>query len=63
MLGLVPTLLQLLLSRQVPDTPRYLVAKGKRSEALTALRYLRGPGADIEDECRDIQVSVRTKKC
>ncbi|XP_054895629.1 solute carrier family 2, facilitated glucose transporter member 8 [Poeciliopsis prolifica] len=39
----------------MPDTPRFLLSKGKRREAEEALRFLRGPDAPIEWECSCIE--------
>lgn len=39
----------------MPETPRYLLSKGKRREAENALHYLRGPDAPVEWECARIE--------
>lgn len=39
----------------MPETPRFLLSKGKRREAEEALRFLRGPFAPIEWECARIE--------
>ncbi|XP_007573247.1 PREDICTED: solute carrier family 2, facilitated glucose transporter member 6 [Poecilia mexicana] len=39
----------------MPETPRFLLSKGKRREAEEALRFLRGPDAPIEWECSRIE--------
>uniref|UniRef100_A0A3Q2R0F6 Solute carrier family 2 member 8 n=1 Tax=Fundulus heteroclitus TaxID=8078 RepID=A0A3Q2R0F6_FUNHE len=39
----------------MPETPRFLLSKGKRREAEEALRFLRGPDAPIEWECARIE--------
>ncbi|TNM90068.1 hypothetical protein fugu_004302 [Takifugu bimaculatus] len=49
-----PTLLMVLMCF-MPETPRFLLSKGKRREAEEALRFLRGPDAPIEWECARIE--------
>ncbi|XP_037536112.1 solute carrier family 2, facilitated glucose transporter member 8 [Nematolebias whitei] len=39
----------------MPETPRYLLSKGKRREAENVLQYLRGPDAPVEWECARIE--------
>lgn len=39
----------------MPETPRYLLSRGKRREAEEALRFLRGPDAPVEWECARIE--------
>ncbi|KAM6930776.1 solute carrier family 2, facilitated glucose transporter member 8 [Xenentodon cancila] len=39
----------------MPETPRFLLSKGKRREAEEALRFLRGPDAPVEWECARIE--------
>lgn len=49
-----PTLLMVLMCF-MPETPRFLLSKGKRHEAGEALRFLRGPDAPVEWECARIE--------
>jgi len=42
----------------MPETPRWLLGKNRRSEALRALLWLRGPEADIEEECFAIEATL-----
>lgn len=49
-----PTLLMVCMCF-MPETPRFLLSKGKRREAEEALRFLRGPDAPIEYECARIE--------
>lgn len=49
-----PTLLMVCMCF-MPETPRYLLSKGKRREAEEALRFLRGPDAPVEWECARIE--------
>lgn len=62
-LAVVPGFLSFLLAvfmLPMPDTPRYLLMKHKRERALSVLRTLRGPTADIKDECYEIETSLQT---
>ncbi|XP_053329468.1 solute carrier family 2, facilitated glucose transporter member 8 [Spea bombifrons] len=54
----VPPILMLIFMCFMPETPRYLIRQGKFSEALSALRFLRGPQADHEWEFRQIESST-----
>jgi MFS transporter, SP family, arabinose:H+ symporter len=55
MLGVeaIPALVFLALLSTVPESPRWLLARGRRAQALEVMRALRGPGA--EQELEDIQ--------
>ncbi|XP_038051873.1 solute carrier family 2, facilitated glucose transporter member 8-like [Patiria miniata] len=39
----------------MPDTPRFYLSQHKRERALVVLRWLRGPDADVDVECREIE--------
>lgn len=51
----IPPVLLMVLMCFMPETPRFLLSKGKRREAEEALRFLRGPDAPIEWECARIE--------
>lgn len=53
--GATSSVMALLLLVFIPETPRYLILKNRRKDALLALAALRGPHTDVEDECRDIE--------
>ena len=53
--GAIPSALLLFLMCPMPETPRWYLGKNRRSEALCALLWLRGPDADIEEECAAIE--------
>ncbi|XP_037254941.1 solute carrier family 2, facilitated glucose transporter member 8 isoform X1 [Falco biarmicus] len=54
-----PSCIMLLLMSFMPETPRFLLNRNKRSEAIASLRFLRGPHVDHEWECRQIEASVQ----
>lgn len=57
-IGAIPPTLQVILMFPVPETPRWLLGKGRRSKALESLLWLRGPDADIEEECVTIRETI-----
>ncbi|RVE46763.1 hypothetical protein evm_008547 [Chilo suppressalis] len=42
----------------MPETPQYLLGKNRRRDAEKALRWLRGPDADLAGELEDMQKEV-----
>ncbi|XP_063434964.1 solute carrier family 2, facilitated glucose transporter member 8-like [Mytilus trossulus] len=59
--GSIPAGLTAIAMFFVPETPRYLLMKERRIQALQSLVKLRGPHTDVEDECRDIEEGIDTK--
>ncbi|XP_070811850.1 solute carrier family 2, facilitated glucose transporter member 6 [Pituophis catenifer annectens] len=57
--GEVPVLLMISLLFVMPDSPRFLISKGKEDEALRALRWLRGKDVDYWWEYEQIKASVQ----
>ncbi|XP_046981301.1 facilitated trehalose transporter Tret1-2 homolog [Schistocerca americana] len=57
-MGCVPPLLLLALFVWAPESPVLLVAKGKELQARRALRWLRGPRADVDGEVAKIKELV-----
>ncbi|KAG8447570.1 hypothetical protein GDO86_014900 [Hymenochirus boettgeri] len=53
----IPPVLMLIFMFFMPETPRYLINREKTVEAMSALRFLRGPYADHEWEYRQIESS------
>lgn len=51
-------MLQIILLFPMPETPCWLLGKNRRSDALESLFWLRGPSADIEDECITIKETI-----
>ncbi|KAM6400112.1 solute carrier family 2, facilitated glucose transporter member 8 isoform 2-T2 [Rhynochetos jubatus] len=43
----------------MPETPRFLLNRNRRSEAVAALRFLRGPHADHDGECGQMEAGVQ----
>lgn len=55
--AIMPAVLVLLMIFMV-DTPRWYLAHNKRAAALRTLLWLRGPEADIEEECFEIERTI-----
>ncbi|XP_072344627.1 solute carrier family 2, facilitated glucose transporter member 8 isoform X1 [Scyliorhinus torazame] len=53
----LPPAVMVVLMCFMPETPRYLLRKNQRVEALQVLAWLRGPDVDSEWECRQIETS------
>nr|DBA21077.1 TPA: hypothetical protein GDO54_017795 [Pyxicephalus adspersus] len=54
----VPPVIMVLFMIFMPETPRYLISQNQTFEALSALRFLRGPDVDHEWEYRQIESSA-----
>ncbi|XP_077163144.1 solute carrier family 2, facilitated glucose transporter member 8 isoform X2 [Paroedura picta] len=57
-LGSLPPCVMLGMMAFMPETPRFLLRQNKRSEAIAALEFLRGPLVDHEWECSEIEASA-----
>ena len=58
----VPPTLMIVLMIAMPETPRWLVKKGRMSEAIQVMKWLRGGShEDCEEECQDIVRSTLGK--
>ncbi|XP_029467728.1 solute carrier family 2, facilitated glucose transporter member 8 isoform X2 [Rhinatrema bivittatum] len=51
----VPPFIMLVMMGFMPESPRFLLSRNERSEALNALEFLRGPEVDHEWECCQIE--------
>ncbi len=56
--GLVIPVIAAVMTMRIPDTPRFYLLRNRQQDAANALKYLRGPHADVQDEVRDIQESM-----
>lgn len=57
----LPALIQLLGFAVMPESPRFLVAKGRRAEAEEVLGSIRSPYHQLQDEMEDMVISCRTR--
>ncbi|KAM9116913.1 solute carrier family 2, facilitated glucose transporter member 6 isoform 2-T3 [Pangshura tecta] len=57
--GEVPVLTMIILLCFMPNSPRFLISKGKNDEAVGVLRWLRGQNTDFHREFEQIKESVR----
>jgi len=57
----LPALVQLLGFAVMPESPRFLVSKGRRAEAEQVLGSIRSPYHQLQDEMDDIVISCRTR--
>ncbi|XP_043913831.1 solute carrier family 2, facilitated glucose transporter member 6-like [Protopterus annectens] len=57
--GEVPTIVMVILLCFMPDSPRFLISKGKRDQALQALCWLRGAEANYRQECDQIENNLQ----
>ncbi|XP_040261653.1 solute carrier family 2, facilitated glucose transporter member 8 isoform X3 [Bufo bufo] len=53
----IPPVLMLMYMCLMPETPRYLINKKRQTEAMAALRFLRGPNVDHQWEYLQIEAS------
>ncbi|XP_017798552.1 PREDICTED: facilitated trehalose transporter Tret1 isoform X1 [Habropoda laboriosa] len=49
-----PAILSLALTRTIPETPGWLVARGRKEEAKESLLWLRGPGLSTDKEYEEL---------
>lgn len=56
-------LVMVLLLSCMPNSPRFLLSKGRDTEALQALAWLRGADADTRGEFEQIQDTVQRQVC
>ncbi|XP_076756306.1 trehalose transporter 1-like protein isoform X1 [Xylocopa sonorina] len=49
-----PAIISLALTRMIPETPGWLVARGRKEEAKESLLWLRGPGSNTDKEYAEL---------
>jgi MFS transporter, SP family, sugar:H+ symporter len=54
----VPAVVYGLLALRIPESPRYLVAKGQDDDARSVLQSVLGPEEDVDDRIREIHRSI-----
>ncbi|WP_418275075.1 sugar porter family MFS transporter [Isoptericola jiangsuensis] len=59
LVGVVPALIYGLLALRMPESPRYLVAKGREDEAKEILDSVLGPDEGVGDRIAEIRDSIR----
>ncbi len=60
-LGAVPGIVFLIGLVFLPESPRWLVLKGRDADATASMRRLRGPGADVAGEVAAIRANVEAE--
>ncbi|KAK9691850.1 hypothetical protein RND81_09G223900 [Saponaria officinalis] len=58
LIGIIPSLVQIISVFFIPESPRWLMMIGKNEEFEAALRQFRGAAADISQEVFDIKMSA-----
>jgi SP family sugar:H+ symporter-like MFS transporter len=59
---LIPSLFYLFSSLALPESPRYLVARGREAAARLMMRRLWGPGVDLDATIEEIRNTVSTRE-
>ncbi|WP_028045183.1 sugar porter family MFS transporter [Cellulomonas sp. URHE0023] len=62
MVAAIPAAVYGYLSLRIPESPRYLIATGRREQAKTVLASTLGEGADVEDHVVQIEHTIATDK-
>ncbi|XP_022789904.1 solute carrier family 2, facilitated glucose transporter member 8-like [Stylophora pistillata] len=57
-IGTIPPTLVLILMIPMPQSPHWLLGKNRTCEALEAFLWLRGPNADVDEECSTIKKAL-----
>ena len=58
MFGVILVSFMTILMLFMPETPRWLLATGKKGKATDELKWLRGPNYDVEEECYEIESNL-----
>jgi len=59
LVSLIPSIIFLLLSPFLPESPVWLIRQGRAEDAKAVLQRLRGPGYDIEPEIKEIEIVAK----
>ncbi len=62
LVAVVPAAVYGILALRIPESPRYLVAKGRRDEAVAVLASVLGPDEDAEERVAQIQQTIEKDK-
>ena len=57
-IGAMPPTLLVVLMFFMPETPRWLLGRNQRPEALKSMQWLRGPRANVAQECYKIESNL-----
>ena len=57
-IGAIPPTFVLILMIPMPQSPHWLLGKNRTGEALEAFLWLRGPNADVDEECSTIKKAL-----
>ncbi|KAL5995807.1 hypothetical protein ACLOJK_025877 [Asimina triloba] len=60
LIGIIPSMIQILGLFFIPESPRWLANAGRQKDFESALRMLRGKDADISDEVAEIRIPMTT---
>jgi hypothetical protein len=61
MIYIVPTIMTVALFF-IPESPRWLILKGRYDEGVKALRWLRPVDADVDTEASEIRAAINREK-
>ncbi|XP_013398228.1 solute carrier family 2, facilitated glucose transporter member 8 [Lingula anatina] len=61
LISIIPGAACAILMYFMPESPRYLLANNRKSEAMASLQFLRGPHTDVQEECSDIEEGLESQ--
>lgn len=56
----IPSLVQIIFSSWVPESPKWLINNGSKEEAVQVLKYLRTENYDVEEETQQIENETKS---